>query len=62
MDEAKALVKKEVYSNLSLPQGMRKVSKKKKNNLTFHLMEPEREQSRRRQIKIRVRINEIDIR
>ena len=43
---------------------MRKVSKKQKpKNLTFHLMEPEKEeQSRRRQIiKIRVRINEIEI-
>ena len=29
LDEAKALVKKEVYSDLSLPQGMRKISKKK---------------------------------
>ena len=54
--------KREVYSYTSLPQETRKIS----NNLTLHLKEQEKEQtkpkgSRRKEIiKIRAEINEIE--
>ena len=60
---SKSSSKKQVYSNTSLPQETRKIS----NNLTLHLKEVEKEQtkpkvSRRKEImKIRSEINVIEI-
>ena len=60
---SKSSSKREVYSNTSLPQEIRKIS----NNLTLHLKEQEKEEqtkpkfSRRKEIiKIRTEINEIE--
>ena len=60
---SKSSSKREVYSNTSLPQKTRKIS----NNLSLHLKELEKEEqakpevSRRKKIiKIRAEINEIE--
>ena len=61
MGHNKSSSKREVYSNTILPQETRKIS----NNLTLHLMQLEKEQtkpkvSRRKEIKIRAEINDIE--
>ena len=62
MGHSKSSPKREVYSDTTLPKETRKIS----NNLTLHLKELEKEQtkpkvSRRKEIiKIRVAINEIE--
>ena len=63
MGRSKSSSKREVYSNIILPQETRKVT----NNLTLHLKQLEKEEqtkpkvSRRKEnIKIRAEINEIE--
>ena len=62
MERSNSTSKKEVYSDTSLPQETRKIS----NNLTLHLKELEKEQTkpkvtrRKEIIKIRAKINGIE--
>ena len=62
MGQSKSSSKREVYSDISLPQETRKIS----NNLTLYLKELEKEQNKtqsrmKESIKIRAEINKIEL-